>query len=332
MLRKLLSPWRPAVYHGFGRTKAFFEGWYFKAVSADGRSRYAVIPGVSLAERPEESHAFIQVLDGLSRSSDYFRFPLSEFEADRRRFDVRIGRSRFRLEGITLDAASGGRFIRGGLAFDGIRPWPVRLFSPGAMGWYAFAPAMECSHGVLGFNHRLEGRLTVNGREADFGGGKGYIEKDWGRSMPRAWVWAQSNHFDEEDASLSLSLGTVPWRRRWFSGQLAGFWLRGRLFPFATYTGSKVARFEVSPDEIFVVFDDGRHALDVRARRAEGAPLASPVQGAMEGRLTETMDSEAEVVLRSGRGPARRTVFQGRGRFACLEVVGDMDELKSGIK
>ncbi|WP_243392439.1 MULTISPECIES: tocopherol cyclase family protein [unclassified Mesotoga] len=30
----------------------------------------------------------------------------------------------------------------------------------------------------------------------DLTGGKGYIEKDWGRSLPDAWIWMQSNNFD----------------------------------------------------------------------------------------------------------------------------------------
>ncbi|MEZ4893124.1 MAG: tocopherol cyclase family protein [Saprospiraceae bacterium] len=37
--------------------------------------------------------------------------------------------------------------------------------------------------------------LTINGEELDFTGGKGYMEKDWGRSFPSAYFWMQTNHF-----------------------------------------------------------------------------------------------------------------------------------------
>jgi len=51
----------------------------------------------------------------------------------------------------------------------------------------------------------------------------------------------------------------------------------------------------------------------------------------MERRLRETLSAVVEVAL--GRRDGRRTLplFQGTGSFAGLEVVGDMDELRSGF-
>ena len=48
------------------------------------------------------------------------------------------------------------------------------------------------------------GQLTLNNSKLNFDGGKGYIEKDWGRNFPKNWIWAQSNHFQESELSLSL--------------------------------------------------------------------------------------------------------------------------------
>ena len=41
----------PEGFHGAGVTSSYFEGWYVKLVSADRRSRWAVIPGVFLDPR-----------------------------------------------------------------------------------------------------------------------------------------------------------------------------------------------------------------------------------------------------------------------------------------
>ena len=38
----------PEAFHGHGRSKRYFEGWYVKVVSADQKTRWAVIPGVFL--------------------------------------------------------------------------------------------------------------------------------------------------------------------------------------------------------------------------------------------------------------------------------------------
>ena len=81
---------------------------------------------------------------------------------------------------------------------------------------------MECYHGVLSFDHAIHGALAVNGREHDFGRGRGYIEKDWGQAFPAAWVWFQTNHFSEPGVCLTASVAIIPWV--------------GRAFPCLLYT------------------------------------------------------------------------------------------------
>ena len=102
-LRRL---WTPAMYQG-GTRDGRFEGWYFKTVDASGSVPFAVIPGVSITGDPATTHAFIQFSDAGAGRAFYFRYPISAFEADRKRFDVRLGPNRFGLEGIRLNAADG---------------------------------------------------------------------------------------------------------------------------------------------------------------------------------------------------------------------------------
>lgn len=56
--------------------------------------------------------------------------------------------------------------------------------SPGIMGWYAWVPTMECYHGVVSLDHAISGKLMIEDQAHDFNGGRGYIEKDWGKSFP----------------------------------------------------------------------------------------------------------------------------------------------------
>jgi hypothetical protein len=79
------------------------------------------------------------------------------------------------------------------------------------MGPYSFAPFMECNHGILSMDHRLSGSLTVDEDTAAYVGGRGYIEKDWGRGFPSGYIWTQSNHFEEEEVSISASVARIPW-------------------------------------------------------------------------------------------------------------------------
>ena len=89
----------PEGFHGRGRTRRFFEGWYVKLVSKDLSARWAVIPGVFLG--PDgDGEAFVQVLDGATRRSWYHRVPLGDFRAEAGSFDVRVAGCHFSPEGI----------------------------------------------------------------------------------------------------------------------------------------------------------------------------------------------------------------------------------------
>jgi len=327
LLGQLRTTWNQAEYHGFGRRRRFFEGWYFKSVAPSGDAVLAIIPGVSLPDTGEP-HAFVQVLDGPNRTSSYHRYDLSEFHAARDRFDIEVGPNRFSLDRIELDLP-GKDALRGELRFTGIHPWPVRPLSPGAMGWYSLVPAMECYHGVLSFNHRIEGRLTIAGRATDFTGGKGYVEKDWGRSFPKAWVWIQTNHFAESEASLTVSVAHIPWLGSSFTGCIIGLWLRGRLYRFATYTGTTISKLEVTPQRLVLRVEDRRHVLEVGCHRQEGTILAAPALGAMTGRIAEAITAEIEVCLSRKDHCQASRVFADSGRYAGLEVVGDNSLLET---
>ena len=197
--------WNPAEYQGGHVSKRYFEGWYFKQVDAEGRQVVAIIPGVSYSADGTHSHAFVQVVSS-DGDMHYFAYPAEEFASDSSvPFGINVGPNTFSCEGMSLDLADGGRTVRGTVKFGQMSPWPVRLLSPGIMGWYRFVPRMETYHAVLSMDHSVSGWVEIDGERIDFDGGRGYLEKDWGRSFPSSWVWAQSNHFDRSSTSLTVS-------------------------------------------------------------------------------------------------------------------------------
>jgi tocopherol cyclase len=316
------------MYHGFGRDRDFFEGWYFKFADAAERRIRAVIPGVFLASSkfPEqESHAFIQTLDGLSGESHYHRYPLQEFHASPEEFDIRIGPNHFRKDLLHLEIERPEQSLAGELSFRGTTPWPVTLASPGIMGWYAYVPFMECYHGVLSFDHAVEGSLMIQNQMADFSGGRGYIEKDWGKSFPRGWVWMQTNHFAERGTCLTASAARIPWLGTAFPGFIAGLWHQGRLYRFATYTGAALARLSVSDVLVHMDVQDSRHRLELEAKRSTGGLLHAPWRAAMVQRLMESLTAEVFVRLLDRR--TGEEIFSGTGRHAGLEVGGEIDSI-----
>lgn len=315
----------PERYHGQGKKPPFFEGWYFKLVDASEQHKLAVIPGIFLSDDPARRHAFVQVLDGASGRAVYHRFPMEEFRAAPDAFAISVGPNSFSSQRMSLQLSSPEGSLTGEVAFEGVRPWPVSLLSPGVMGWYAWAPYMECNHGILSLDHGLRGRLDRDGRRISFDGGRGYIEKDWGQAFPAGYVWMQSNHFQgEEGVCLTASIAIIPWLRSAFPGFIIGLWLRGRLYRFATYTRARTSHLAITDANIGWTVRDRTYVLEIEGQRAGGGLILGPTREEMHIRVDETLNASVAVRLRTRAG---ETIFQGKGRHAGMEVQGDLDRL-----
>jgi hypothetical protein len=329
MIRFLRTTLNPACYHGHGVKPPFFEGWYYKLVDAGEGHLYAVIPGIFLSDDPAKHHAFVQVLDGRTGKSTYHPYPAEEFWAAEGTLDLHVGPNRFTSEHISLDVDVPDLTLQGELHFEGVKPWPVSLASPGIMGWYAWIPFMECYHGVVSLDHGIQGALTVNGQTIDFSKGRGYIEKDWGQAFPAAWVWFQTNHFVRPGTSLTASVAVIPWVRRSFPGFIIGLWHEAVLYRFATYTGARIERLDMTDEQVTWIVRNKRYRLEMLATRAEGGLLHAPTTADMGRRIAETLGATVEVRLSRLEAAGPSLVFEGTGRHAGLEAVGDLMRLRA---
>ncbi|AAM30215.1 tocopherol cyclase family protein [Methanosarcina mazei] len=324
--------WKPEIFHGRRKEKNFFEGWYFKVVDHSEKNACAVIPGVSITGDPSKSHAFVMFLDARAQRMRYFRYPLDELKASDKKFELSIGGSFFSSERMNLTLGQGRGLITARISFKGTYPWPVKLLSPGVMGWYAFVPGMECYHGILSMDHSIEGFIEVDGIRTDFTGGKGYIEKDWGVSMPSSWIWMQTNHFDREGVSLSGSIAKIPWFGSYFTGYIFGFLYDKKLYKFTAYSGAKVTLLDVTADNTRIRLENKTYRLDIDADRSKGVDLPAPKLGEMTAKVNESLNSSINVDLLKKKGSGTELIYSGTGRNAGLEFVGNITELIKGLK
>ncbi len=306
---------------------SFFEGWYVKLVSADMATRLAVIPGVFRSEDGSVRESFVQVLDGSTGATAYHRFEMSEFEAASDRFDVQIAANRFHAGGISVDLPG----LRADVRFGALARWPVTLRAPGAMGWYAWVPTMECYHGVVSMDHELSGDVDLGAGSMDLTGGRGYVEKDWGSAFPSGYVWIQSNHFGQAGVSLMASTAIIPWRRSAFRGDLVGLRVpdgpAAGLHRFATYTRARTTRLAVTDDEVdweLVGRRGDRLVVEASTGGRAAGLLHAPVRTQMHQRVAETLDGEVHVRLLDPRGRIR---YAGIGSAAGMEAHGAIEEL-----
>lgn len=311
-----MSLLRPAVFQGSTRRRRYFEGWYHKHVSADGQQVRAFIPGISLT--PDDRHAFVQTIDGRTNRTSYVRYPLEEFSFDRARYAVQVGANRFSSDGMELDLDDGDTRYRGALQYHNSTPFPRRLLSPGIMGWYTFVPRMECYHGVVSADHTLSGSLEIGEATLSFDGGRGYIEKDWGRSFPKAWVWLQCNGFLHPGTSLMLSIAQIPWMGRWFLGFLGFLYRDGVYEVFATYNGARITDIEAGDDRLRIGLVRESAVISIDAQVTAGGALKAPIEGKMDRVIKESVDATVSFRFLD---PLSRRAWHDTGSNGGLEVV-----------
>lgn len=319
-----------AIFQGNKKKNEYFEGWYFKMVSKDGSSIISVIPGISLSRDGSGQHAFIQLINGMTAQTRYVSFPIEDFSFSRKSFAVKIGDNIFSKDSIVLDIQDQGVHLSGKVYMANTVAYKSgRIFNPGIMGWYRFVPFMECYHGVLNLTHDLHGKLMLDDELFDFSNGKGYIEKDWGTSMPSVWVWMQSNHFSDTSSSLMLSIANIPWLGKSFTGFLGFYYLDGKIHHFATYRPSKLVLENAGTNSIRIRIDNRKCTFLIQARPNNSGMLKAPTKGSMDRRIAESIDAKIVITMLDKNG---NTMHRDSTNIAGLEMVGDYKGLAGALK
>ncbi len=312
----------PAYFRGGSHRRRYFEGWYFKCISADRRHAIAVIPGMAIAPDGRRS-AFIQVINAVSGQTWYHHYPYDAFQSPADRFEIRIAENTFGRNGMTLAVDQPEGRLAGSLRFTDVQPFPSTWHSPGIMGPFSFVPFMECYHAIIHLYHELHGMIELDGETLEFTGGVGYIEKDYGRSFPRTYLWLQASHFrtpDGGNACFVFSRASIPWLGCSFPGFFAYLTdFRGIHVRFATYNRSKLTRWTVDPAARTCAGELAGPAgtLAFAAEMDGGGRLRAPVDGLMDREIIESITAAVSVRLTDRHG---RVTFDGTSSEAGMEI------------
>lgn len=316
MSRRLFHP---EYFQGQRKKKHYFEGWYFKCISADRKRAIAIIPGMAIDPQGAH-HAFIQVINAVSGKTHYFHFPYDQFDSALDRFAIRIGENQFDASGISLSVQTPEGQIAGQLGFSDVHLFPTNWHSPGIMGPFSFIPFMECYHAIIHLFHTLHGSIELDGETLDFTGGTGYIEKDYGRSFPRTYLWLQASHFDNGDAAFVFSQARIPFLWFEFPGFFAYFTdFNGITCRFATYNRSNLVNWRVDPVNRTCSGElkGPSGIMRFSAQMAGGGRLRAPVDGLMDREIIESITAVVHVAITDHRGNIR---YQGKSGEVGMEL------------
>lgn len=265
--------------------KEAFEGWFSKVDAKECGLMFSVIWGYTTHE--ESGHAFIQFTSSLSHETAYISYDLSELWVEEEPFVLHIGKNRLSREGMVLDFHIHGQRIEGQFFFSKLSPIETSFLKPGIMGWLTHFPN-ECNHGLISMNHGVQGALRIGDRLFPMKEAKGYMEKDWGSSFPKAYVWAQSNDFLE--GSVVFSYATVPMLGRHAKGFFLLLQHLGTEYRFSSIEGSRLLHFKVKDKAFVAILKKGPYKVVIKAKQAHPVVLASPDHGEMKAKIKESLD------------------------------------------
>lgn len=311
----------PEFFQGHKKKRRYFEGWYYKAVSSDGSYTMAFIPGISLNEK--DPHAFIQVFmshqedEHTHLESHYFRFDQKDFTYGFDHFYVKIDENYFSKEELHIKLKNDVISLEGKLLFSKITPIKKTVLTPNIMGFFGYFHFMECYHGVISMTHDITGLMKLNDIEISFHQSRGYIEKDWGKSFPRAYVWLQSNHFNNKKTSFMFSYADIPFLGIYFKGLIANLYYEGKEYRFATYNFAQVKREIIEPRKVSYVLKKGHYLLEITAESTNEIDLASPKDGQMINSIKEGLSGSIHLKLFK----KNQLLFEDTGYHAGIEIM-----------
>lgn len=313
----------PNLYHGIHKSKNFFEGWYYKIVDRYNNYKLAIIPGISFGDNEDEHHSFIQIINGHDISYNYISYLIDNFKYSNDSFRISVDSNIFTLENINLNIINNDISIRGHLIFKNKSKWPSNLLNPGSMGFYNFLTFMECYSQVCILNGSIVGTLDINNQTIDFTGGKVYIEKNWGKSFPKSWLWIQCNSFKNRTISLTCSLANIPFPTGNFQGFLIGLTLEDRFISFTTINRSKVSLKPAENNIMLTVHKKNlKLTIETISNENDFILCKGPKNGTMIPFVKETLNGKLHMILEDTK--KNKKLFEDIGFNTGIEYGGDL--------
>jgi len=290
------------------KNKNYFEGWYFK----NSGSEYGVsfIPGINI--NGYEKKTFIQIItNDESYNIDY---DIDDFVYNDDPFYIKIKDSYFSKEYIDINIET--LKIYGRLNYSNSITINKSILNPNIMGPFSYIPFMECNHAILSMKNKVNGVITINDKKLVFDNGDGYIEKDFGISFPKSYIWIQGNSFKDEDVSFMLSIAHIPFKIFSFKGFICSLIIDNKEYRFATYNNSKIIKCDINDDSLNIILKKHNYLLEVKSLYKNSFKLKAPNKGEMNREIFESITSNINIILKENN----KIIFCGDSTNAGLEV------------
>lgn len=293
----------------------YFEGWYFK--NTNNKGGISFIPGININN--ENKKAFIQVIT--SHSSYYINYDINDFHFNLFPFSIKIGNNFFSKEYISIDIEEEKQNIKihGKIKYLNSQNINTNFLNPNIMGPFSYIPFMECNHAILSMKNKTQGSICINDTIIDLNNGTGYIEKDWGISFPKYYIWCQANNFKTKNTSFILSIADIPFKIFNFRGIICILKINNKEFKFSTYNNVKLKLYEVKNNYINIILKKGIYTLEINSKCNIKNAVIAPIRGEMKKNILESISASVYIVLKK----RNKIIFTDKSSNCGLEIVHD---------
>lgn len=329
------------------KQEKYFEGWYFKHQKDD---QYVIlIPGIcakpipkiqimsdlflrflhraseyNIRSEPEsndygQKYAFIQIITNENSYCVYY--PMSECKIARDKIYIKIGDNIFSNKGIKLNIISKDICLKGVVKYGSLSPirYPI-------MGIFQYVPRMECNHEIISMSHKLHGNIIKNGVNISFDNGIGYMEKDWGHSFPKSYLWVQCNNFPEDKCAVSLSIAEIPLYKIGFTGCIGIVQYRKMEYRFATYLGVRIITYnnkeiQLRQGKYLLRIQFGSKGRPETGQTTQTSNSSCRLLAPDSGMMVRTIDEQNSCLIQCELFEGSRLIFNLTSDKASLEIV-----------
>lgn len=314
-MNKMLLIRNPELFQGSYclNKKNYFEGWYFKNTNL--QTGISFIPGINVDNK--EAKAFIQII---TNDISYFvNYDIKDFKFTHVPFYIQIGNNSFSKESININIEDKSKKLKiyGNIEFSNSKNINTNIFAPNIMGPFSYIPFMECNHAIISMENTINGFININDETMQFNNNKGYIEKDWGCSFPKTYIWCQGNNFQKSNASFMFSIADIPLKLFTFKGIICDLLVDNKEFKFTTYNNAKLVKCDIGEDSFNITFKRSQYHLNIKTKDNKGLKLVAPVKGKMTKDIFESISASVTVTLKK----EKEIIFSDTSNMCGLEIV-----------
>ena len=315
-MNKLLLIKNPELFQGknyLNKKKNYFEGWYFKNTNL--QRGISFIPGINIYDTGAK--AFIQIIT--NNMSYFVHYNINDFQFYYNPFSIRIGNNSFSKESIDINIEDKSQNLKiyGNIKYSNSKNINTNIFAPNIMGPFSYIPFMECNHAILSMQNDINGYININDEIIQFNNNKGYIEKDWGCSFPKSYIWCQGNNFQKNNASFMFSVADIPFNLFTFKGFICSLLINKEEFKFTTYNNAKLVEYDIRENSFSITFKKDLYILNIKSNYSKGLKLVAPVKGKMAKDIFESISASVTVNLKK----EKEIIFNDTSNMCGLEIV-----------